>query len=191
MSVRIGDISVTVNGETIVTRPTLRAIDHMNRERDMLSLAQSASMGHISSLMDMIEASFADAKSATIFERLRNSPLAGWHTPAVSRYVNEFVPAALVIDLDNGEMPERDPNRKPVDFEAVIHDLFVKAVGWLGMSPDEAWNSTPGEIIGGVNSHVEKLKLMAGGSKPADEDDEGPDELDRAGLAELASMNSL
>ncbi len=196
MSVRIGEIVITVSGERISTRPTLRAVHSINEDIDVGRVAAAALAGQIAARFRLIEECAADMLSLERFKRLKALPLVHWHKPEIDDAFAKLVPAALCVDLD--ALADESPRRiEPTPYTKVLDDLFSKAVGWLGMSPEQAWNSTPGAILAGINAHVEKLRLMAGGTKSEDaaedaaEDDGEPDELDRAGLAELAGLGSL
>lgn len=186
--VRIGTITVNVNGERIDTRPTLRAAHNLNQHHgDVGAVVMRSLNGQISALFDMVREGCADTLSAERFERAAALPLAGWHTPAVSEFASKFGPALLCVDLDAvADEPPRPI--EPTPYNKVLVDLYAKATGWLGWSPEEAWNATPLEIVTAVNAHVEKLKLMAGAK---DDDEDTSEELDVAGLAELATMNTL
>lgn len=180
--------TVTVHGEPIRTRPTLRAVSVLHEQHDLANLAGRAMTGQISAIMRMVEESAADLLSAERFRRVANMPVAGWHTPEITAFLAGFVPAALCIDLD--AVAEEPPCPiEPTPYNRVLADLFSKATGWLGWSPEQAWNATPLEIVAAVNAHVEKLKLMAGTPSATDEDTS--EELDVDGLAELATMNTL
>ena len=42
-------------------------------------------------------------------------------------------------------------------------ELYRIATGWLGWTPETAWNSHPDEITAALDGHVQKLTLMNGG----------------------------
>ena len=77
------------------------------------------------------------------------------------------------------------------------------ATGWLGWSPDTAWNATLPEIINAFEGHTDKLKALCGGDDEEQNQgnteeqrqaniDAGYDpEFDRAGYAALRNMGSL
>ena len=184
----LGTMTITIHGEPIRVRPTLHVAHTLHEKHgDIGALVMRAFNGSISAIMDMVREGASDLLSAERFERVQSMPLHGWHTPAVTKFVETFTPALLCIDLDAlaGEPPR---SIEPTPYNRVLADLFSKATGWLGWSPEEAWHATPLEILTAVNAHVEKLELMAGSS--ADGEDTA-DELDVAGLAELATMNTL
>lgn len=89
--------------------------------------------------------------------------------------------------IEDGEQPKQ--SGKPISFAEYHQQLFQIATGWLGWSPETAWNSTPAEILAARAGRVEMLKAIFGSA----EEDKGPnayDEgfLDHAGVAELKAM---
>src|SRR5690606_40333271 len=67
----------------------------------------------------------------------------------------EFVLAIAGID-PNDPTPAK-PSGKPADPEQVFAQLFSIATGWLGWTPEEAWNATPAEIIAAKGGRTEMI----------------------------------
>lgn len=86
---------------------------------------------------------------------------------------------------------------KQVTWAEVFAALYGRATGWLGWTPEQAWNATPTEIDRAYRAHLEKLKAIHGGG--SDEKEPDPEqaerniaagldpEFDRAGLQALKS----
>jgi hypothetical protein len=76
-----------------------------------------------------------------------------------------FLMALIGID---GEEHDQKPSGKPITFEDHFTGLFEFATGWLGWTPDTAWNATPAEIIAAQRGRIAMLKAIHGA---ADDDD--------------------
>lgn len=66
-------------------------------------------------------------------------------------------------------IPERSsddakPNSKPVPIEEYLAELYSYGTGWLGLSPNEVWNSSVHEIEIAFLAHVDKIIKMTPGS---------------------------
>lgn len=92
--------------------------------------------------------------------------------------------------------------QKAVPWSQVYSDLFGLATGWLGWTPEQAWQATPQEITQAFIAHTTKLKAMHGGddteqSNISDEQRQanikaGLDpEFDRQGLQSLSGLGSV
>lgn len=57
-----------------------------------------------------------------------------------------------------------DGGGERMSFEEYHTRLFGLATGWLGWSPDDAWNATPAEITEAYKGRVEMLGAMFGNS---------------------------
>jgi hypothetical protein len=91
------------------------------------------------------------------------------------------------------------PSGKPVAWADFYADQFAKATGWLGWTPEQAWNATPTEIDRAYSAHIAKLKAIHGSGEEEKQTDKAPDfdqiernvaagldpEFDRAGLRAL------
>ena len=104
-------------------------------------------------------------------------------------------------------MPAPDPKAKqvrasgkPVTWLEFYADLYENATGWLGWTPNQAWNATPTENCRAYAGHVAKLKAIHGsGEEDKQLSQKSPDpeqaarnvaagldpEFDRAGLNAL------
>ncbi|WP_236774064.1 hypothetical protein [Agrobacterium tumefaciens] len=66
---------------------------------------------------------------------------------------------------------------KQVTWAEVFAALYDRATGWLGWTPEQAWNATPTEIDRAYRAHVEKLKAIHGGG--SDEKEPDPEQAER------------
>ena len=91
------------------------------------------------------------------------------------------------FDPDN-PAPASDGER--ITFADYHAKLYRIATGWLGWSPQHAWDATPNEILEAYQGHLEMLRAVHGGGEPDTEPSRGPDnsEFDREGFQALKSM---
>lgn len=89
----------------------------------------------------------------------------------------------------------------PTPWAELFKELYGFATGWLGWTPETAWNATPQEITDAFTAHVAKLKAIHGEA----EEDTGPTaeqrrqntdlgldpDFDRAGLRALKDLSEM
>lgn len=104
---------------------------------------------------------------------------------------------------DQGEAAKA-PTSKPMAWGDLCTDLYKIATGWLGWTPETAWNATLPEILQAFDGHIDQLKAMHGAAEdgtnitPAMSADQrqanidaGLDpEFDREGLRALKARHS-
>ncbi len=91
---------------------------------------------------------------------------------------------------------------KPLAWADFYTDLFKIATGWLGWTPDTAWQATPQEIVQAFEGHTDRLKAIHGSADETTNDTShtkdqraenirlGLDpEFDRAGLRKLKALS--
>lgn len=136
-------IYIELAGEAFELRPSLRASMHLIRRHGLARLFAAVPAFNITIVMDVLrEAAIKPglllAEIAAIgLGRVRNrltNPLA------------EFVLAVAGIDPHAQTLPAPTPG-KPVDPEQALTQLYRFATGWLGWTPEAAWNATAAEII--------------------------------------------
>ncbi|WEJ38168.1 hypothetical protein [Sinorhizobium prairiense] len=90
--------------------------------------------------------------------------------------------------------PAPDSKAKPgtgklIPWRDFYQGLYAQATGFLGWTPETAWNATPTEIDRAYAAHMDKLKAIHGSAdndQPSDDPREEVSEQEvRAGLAAL------
>ncbi|KIN60638.1 hypothetical protein Z945_1614 [Sulfitobacter noctilucae] len=124
---------------------------------------------------------YAATRPLTAFSHAATGPLF-----ALVAALLPIAPKATTTDSDGASVPWAD----------AFTELFKIATGWLGWTPETAWNATPQEITDAFDAHLNKLKALHGAA------DDEPDstnanqraqnialgldpEFDRAGLHAL------
>jgi hypothetical protein len=80
----------------------------------------------------------------------------------------------------------------PITANEFHNRLFAIATGWLGWTPDQAWDATPAEILVAYEGHLERLRAIHGGKEDQSTDLTKLDaEQRRSHLKRLARIGDL
>ena len=191
-------IFVELTGEAYELRPSLRASMRLVRRHQLPGLLAAAQDFNLTIIMDVLrEAAISPKLLLTDIAAIGLGNVRNQLTGPLAR----FVLAVAGIDPDDTSPPVPAPG-KQVSPEETFTQLFGFATGWLGWTPEEAWNATPSEIIAAKNGRTDMItdvlkailgtgntdkpdtqytpeqvaQIIANGTDPA---------FDRAGLAKL------
>ena len=191
-------IFVELAGEAYELRPSVRASMLLVRRHQLNGLFAAAQDFNITVIMDVL-------REAAISPKLLLADIAAIGLGNVRNRLTgplaEFVLAVAGIDPDNTTPPEPAPG-KQISPDEAFTKLFEFATGWLGWTPEEAWNATPSEIIAAKNGRTDLitdvLKAVFGSGEAEKSDTQYTPEqvaqiiasgtdpaFDRAGLAKL------
>lgn len=137
------DIVVELAGEAFALRPTIRAGLRLVRRHGLPALAAAARDFNVAVIMDVlreaaIKPELLPAEIATIgLGNVRNK---------LTGPLSQFALAVAGIDPDDATMAQ-PPTGKRMSHTEFFTRLFEIATGWLGWTPEDAWNATPAEII--------------------------------------------
>ncbi|AKI01429.1 hypothetical protein IMCC20628_02733 [Hoeflea sp. IMCC20628] len=152
--------TLTLGGNTVRLRPSLRAAARLERLHNGLAgLSRSISEFHIGTIRDIIKAAATDHDQAKAF-------IAAFDAMPLNIVASTV--AAPIIALITGCVPASSDDDKPsttgkpVPWQTVYKELYRIATGWLGWTPETAWNATPTEINEAFTGHVAKLKAIHG-----------------------------
>lgn len=194
-------IFVELAGEAHELRPSLRASMLLVRRHQLTGLLAAAQDFNITVIMDVL-------REAAISPKLLLADIAAIGLGSVRNRLTgplaEFVLAVAGIDPDDTtpHVPAPGKPLTPIEYHT---RLFGIATGWLGWTPEEAWNATPAEIIaakmGRTDLITDVLKAVFGSTDTDHPDTQytpeqvaqivanGADpEFDRVGLAKLKAM---
>jgi len=136
-------IYVELAGEAYELRPSLRASMRLVRRHGLSGLLAAVQGFNLTVITDMLRE--AAIKPSRLLAEIAAIGL-GSVRNRLTGPLAAFVLAIAGIDPDDAKPPEATTG-KPADPEPVFAQLFGIATGWLGWTPEEAWNATPAEII--------------------------------------------
>lgn len=136
-------IYVELAGEAFELRPSLRAGMRLVRRHGFPRLFAAVQDFHLTVIMDVLKE--MGHKSSLILDDIAAFGL-GRVCHRLTGPLTLFVLALAGHDPDDTTPPEPITG-KPVEPEQLFAQLFRVATGWLGWTPEDAWNATPAEII--------------------------------------------
>lgn len=168
----------------IVLRPSLRAAFRLERKYNGFhNLFNAVVSGTMTAYSDVLKEGTGRTSALTDYlDQAGDEPLVvklDLLTPAV---------VAFLLTLSGSERDEKLAMGEPMAFVDYHTKLFGIATGWLGWSPEEAWNATPAEILEAQKAHREMLIAIHGGGKDQDQD---VDLKDASARAELNALGDL
>ncbi|MGP4690639.1 hypothetical protein [Agrobacterium cavarae] len=194
------EVRIAHGGSTVTLRPTLRAAVTLEARFDFPVLFRALEEGSFTIISEIILAASSSASDAAAFlAGIPGKPLSSF-IPAMRMPLAELVSMLMptpAVRLEKSAIAA--PSGKSIAWSEFYAHQFEQATGWLGWTPEQAWNATPTEIDRAYTGHIAKLKAIHG----SDEDDKptnnAPDpkqaahnvtagldpEFDRAGLRAL------
>lgn len=162
------DLHITLQGEELTLRPTLRAALQLARKYETFeAVVTGIADGSITVVADVIAATVCSSDVPVSPLPLGKHPLANFFNLETSSLI-DLVLGMVGVDADV-KGTEHDAER--VSFTDHFERLFQIATGMLGWSPSEAWSATPAEILAAHKGRVELLKMIfgTGNTKPRQE----------------------
>lgn len=194
------EITLALGSCSVRLRPSLRAATHFAHLDGFDDLPWRITEFNLGTIRDLITATATDRQEAAAFlDQIGRTPLQAVADAVISALhvlVIGFVPAS---DDDGRQAGHTVP---PTPWSDLYRDLFRVATGWLGWTPEAAWNATPTEINEAFNGWLERIeattpKMADEKSKPASRKHRDPEQaarniaegldpdFDRAGLQAL------
>lgn len=178
---------IQIAAEEVELRPTLRAVCNLEQRYGGFEfIARAIAEGNVTVIADII---YEGSRHNPINREAITAGLAQTLSKldTLIPQLLSFVLALCGIDESKVEQPQ--VTGKLESFADHHTKLFRIATGWLGWTPQDAWSSTPLEIIEAFKGRSEMLAAIFGGTA-APEEQAGPDlsPLDRAGLLGLKAL---
>lgn len=193
---RIGEteIAVSVGARTYSLRPTLRCAYRLERRyKGFEPLARAIMDGTVYVIADLLlEAAPGTSGSRADVEEHVASNLAN-----LDSLTAQLLPFIFALCGVNEDSPTKNTDNdtatgKPEPLTDFYLRLFSIATGWLGWTPEAAWNATPAEIMAAYKGRTELLNAVFGvATDTATDSITSNAELDREGLEALRSLGSL
>lgn len=170
---RLGEhITITIDGERFVLRPSLRAAVLLERAYGLENLPGKILEGHATAVADTIAACCEAWTRDEVFVLLARAGLLT-RLALLAPALVELCVGFLGFDPDAENEASNDGPTRTIA-EAQKH-LFGIATGAIGWTPAEAWQATPLEILTAWRGRLDLLKGIFGAK-----DEEAPQE--RPGL---------
>lgn len=192
MSSKFGEYKIRMHAQEFEFRATLRAAFLLERKYDGFeSLFTDIIAGKFTAIWNVLHVTAKDDATRDRLRAMRSKPLNIWQSTELNWLLLGVVLALAGVDPDRDEAPIATPEVK-ITYREHFEDLYRKATGWLGWSPEQAWNATPFEIVEAMKGRGEFLRATHGVSEDNDNrPGDDADVLDRAGLDELRSMSRI
>lgn len=153
-------VTLAHGGNTVTLRPSLRAAVTLEARFGFPAMFRALEEGSLTVISEIIRTASSTVQDVAAF-------LAGIPGKPLSSFIGATrIPLAELVSMLR---PAPDPKAKDVrtsgrlqpwpDFYA---SLYENATGWLGWTPEQAWNATPNEICRAYAGHVAKLKAIHG-----------------------------
>ncbi|MCA6124560.1 phage tail assembly chaperone [Bradyrhizobium sp. WSM 1704] len=157
------EIVVVLPSGTIRLRPTLRAAFRLERDYGgFQKLSENIAAWRLSTITDVIRLGAVNPTAAELmiaYETLEA-------IEALREPLLRFV--MLLAGVDDNQSGTK-ATRTPMSYDQYFSKLFRLATGWLGWTPDQAWNATPAEITEAYNGRMEMLSAIFGNGKETDD----------------------
>jgi hypothetical protein len=180
------EVTLVHGGNTVRLRPSLRAATYLERLHDGFhNLERHILDFHFGTIREIIMIAATDRQEASAFlAHIDNAPLkqiAAITIPNMINLCSGFRPAA-----DKQNKPAANSG-KPMAWADLYANLYETATGWLGWTPETAWNATPTEIDRAYSGLIAKLKAIHGSDEENKQAKTAPD----ADLADRMKANGL
>lgn len=173
-------VQVQLDGVSVELRPTLRAASTLAADPGFDTLFKRLAEGHLGTMRQIIAATASRDAADVLFKVVAQTPL------------GQALEALLgpLTALCAGFMPEQPARQSkhsnqqgadtaPLTWSQAFAQLHARAVGWLHLSPAEAWASTPHELAQALEAHLELTRAIHGAAED-EADTTGPDAAQRA-----------
>ncbi|MEH6521105.1 hypothetical protein [Sulfitobacter sp.] len=198
------DVPLSYGVATAWLRPSLRSATLIEKmDGGFAGVLHKVQQGHTGTLRDIVHNSATDRTTAlALLDTMQDEKLSVIQQTLIAPAF-AILTALMTPDLSTDKptaTATTATKAKPVAWADFYSELYQIATGWLGWTPDTAWNATIPEITNAFSGHMDMLKAIHGGGDDAEQSgtpdqrqaniDAGLDpEFDRAGLAALKNMS--
>lgn len=173
-------IALEYGGNAVFLRPSLRAALHLERlHGGFPELLRKIEEFDTLTIWHVITTAAGMEATESLFAYAAAHPLKSFQRAAQGPCI-ELV-AALFPEAPEATTAQPS-TATATPWSELFKELYGFATGWMGWTPETAWNATPQEITDAFTAHIAKLKAIHGEAEDADT---GPDEAQRKQNAEL------
>lgn len=178
------EVTIAHGGSTVSLRPSLRAATVLEDRFGLPAIERGLAELNFTIISEIILTLSTSRQDAAAFlSSLRGRPLLPFFL-SVRAPLAELV--SMLTPAPDPKAKHKATTGKPVTWGEVFAILYDRATGWLGWTPEQAWNATPTEINRAYEAHLEKLKAIHGSG----EEKARPD-VDTEALSELLKSDDL
>lgn len=181
-------ITLALGDHAVRLRPTLRAADRLPSPPDLWRAVLDL---HTGTLADLITRTASDHREAEAFlAAMDATPLQTVRsaiTAPLLALIAGFNPSTAETKGQASQTDARaSTSAKPMALAEVVSTLYRRATGWLGWTPDTAWNATPTEISEALAGWIAMQEALHGtADKPAEKRPDAYTTERLAGIEEL------
>lgn len=179
-------ITLTFDGEHLALRPSLRAATRLERRFGGFDkILKALTEQNVGVMLALVEECAEWPSALADFLAYDSRKPMVYKVTALVEPLTELTLQLAGVDEDALEADAGEGERIPY---AEHHEhLFKLATGWLGWSPEDAWNATPAEIKAAYKGRLDMLKAIFGAGGDSDTQ-AGSHDDPSAGIAALKAM---
>lgn len=162
------DITLTIGGETLFLRPSLRAAIRLERKHGLPALAEGIATGNLTVLTAILGECGAPPD---VFYGLS----LGHALPEAMAAAADLLPLVYGFDREREEGPQKHRSSHTVTRAQHFAELYRIGTGQLGWTPSDTLDATPHEIIEASRGRSEfVISILRARLGIVDDDDPGP-----------------
>ncbi|EHH03351.1 hypothetical protein ATCR1_21255 [Agrobacterium tumefaciens CCNWGS0286] len=155
-------VNIAHGGNTVTLRPTLRAAVTLEAAFGFPAMFRALAEGNFTIISEIIRATANSRADAAAFLSVHpEGPLSSFFAAVrmpLIELVSMLMPAP-VQPLDAKAAVPTPSSAKSVTWPIFYAHQFEQATGWLGWTPEQAWNATPTEIDRAYRAHEDRLVI--------------------------------
>lgn len=168
-------VTIAHGGNTVTLRPSLRAAITLEARFGFPALFRALEQGSFTIISEIILTASSPQDAAAFLAGIPGKPLS-------SLIVATRMPLAELVSMLRpapSAKPDKSasaaPSGQSIAWGEFYSHQFEQATGWLGWTPETAWNATPTEIDRAYSGHIERLKAIHGSSEGDKQAEKRPD----------------
>lgn len=166
MRLSVDDTIFEIGREQFRLRPTLRAAYRLEKQWGLSRLVDDLKAGCVRAIVAIIREAAPDSDFARFIGEWDDVPL-GFRLHQNGPLYGPLIGYLVTLSGYDHEEPatgEAQDDAEPMPLADYYERLFRIATGWLGWTPHDAWEATPGEIVEAYKGRNEMLRAIFGGS---------------------------
>ncbi len=149
-------VTIAHGDHAVTLRPSLRAAAMLEQRYGFPAIWQALEDANLTLISEIILTASSRQDAAAFLSGIPGRPLSSFFDAVeqpLAELVSMFIPAP-VQSLDTAPH-----TGKPMPWPEFYADLYDVATGWLGWTPETAWNATPTEITRAHAAHIDRLVM--------------------------------